>query len=293
MKIAYRLISVIITLILISSFVDKSYSGNIIVDPSLGNDNSGNGTLNNPYKTLWKAGQIAVGGDSVLIRGGHHQSFRDIFIRINPHTSSKIFIMPYNHEQVILDGTGHQFEATWDAILTIDSSRYIEVRDLVIMNNDSGPGLRVVSDSNWSSPGAIYITRFVNVVNCKTFNTNNQGILIQAKNVNVDSCEVGYAVLSNEGQKSNSGWGSALCTYPFPLSMGRCDSVNFRNNYVHHSWGEGIAQIRGNQYTIENNKIVDCFSAYIYSDNCKNGIIRNNTMQSTNDAYNRTFDAGY
>ena len=103
--------------------------------------------------------------------------------------------MPYNKENVILDGQGYQFERFWDAILTINKSSFVEIRDLVVINNDSGPGIRVISDSNWTFPGEIYITRFVNVVNCKTNNTSKQGILIQGKNINVDSCEISNAVM--------------------------------------------------------------------------------------------------
>jgi len=176
-------------------FINTGYSNHIIVDPSHGNDTTGTGSISSPYRSLGQASYSAFGGDSILIRGGHHYAFRNIFVRHNNQNSQKIYIMPYNKENVILDGQGYQFERFWDAILTINKSSFVEIRDLVVINNDSGPGIRVISDSNWTFPGEIYITRFVNVVNCKTNNTSKQGILIQGKNINVDSCEISNAVM--------------------------------------------------------------------------------------------------
>jgi len=270
---------------LLAIFCSTVYSNSIFVNPTSGHDITGTGTISNPYKSLKKAGQIAQGGDTIYIRGGHHLTFKDEFRRLNNTNNEIMNIMPYNNEVVILDGLGANFTAFWEGILTIQSSRNIEVRNLQITNNDSSSGIRLVSD--------ISISRNIKISGCKVSNTFRQGILIQAKEVTVENCEVSNAVIRNTGGTAPSFWEAALCTYPYPSSIGDCENITFRNNYVHNAWGEGIALVRAKNFLIENNKVEDCFSAYIYLDNCQDGVIRNNFVKSNNYTYNRIFKGGY
>ena len=274
-------------LFLFVSGIRSGYCRDIYVDPTFGNNISGDGSINNPYKTLKKSGEVAVGGDFILIKGEYHSGFKDTFIRINNGNTQMITIMPQNNLNVILDGTGANFIASWEAILTITNSKYVEVKNIEVMNNDSSSGIRVVSDS--------FETRFVNIRNCKTSNTRTQGILIQASDVIVDNCEINNACLINKNQRLGfSGWPPALTTY-VDLShptMDLCRNIVFSNNIVSNSWGEGIAFIRTKGYEASNNIVRDCFSAYIYSDNSRNGVIRNNWVYSTSDTFNIQYENG-
>lgn len=264
------------------------FSHSIIINPSNGSDYTGNGTVSNPYKTLLKAGQVANGGDSILIRGGHYTLFKYEFIRWNYSDSSKIFIMPYQNEIVILDGAGYSFQYSWEAVLNISSSRHIEIKNLEIKNNSKGSGIRVVSDLSES--------KFVTIKNCKVSSTNQQGILIQASNILVDSCEITNACLVNKNQAMGfSGWPATLCTFvdlTHP-TMDICRNIIFSNNKISRSWGEGIAFIRTKYFEAKNNIVRDCFSGYIYSDNSREGVIKNNWLYSASDSFNITYDNGH
>ncbi|MBK8981823.1 MAG: right-handed parallel beta-helix repeat-containing protein [Ignavibacteria bacterium] len=150
-------------------------------------------------------------------------------------------------------------------------------------NNNGGAGIRVVSDS---SP--FFVTKDVIVRKCLVHDTYRQGILVQAKNVTIEGCEIYNAVLRNtNGILGQSGWEFALGTYLWPSDVDCWNNIVFRNNIVHNSWGEGIVALRCHNFLIENNHVYDCFSAYIYIDNSRKGIIRNNWVHSTNDTYNR------
>lgn len=268
-------------------FINTCYSKKIMVDPTFGNDTD-SGTYNSPYKSLSKAGQVAFGGDTILIKGNHHTQFKDDFIRWNNQNNLPIYIMPYNNVSVILDGQGHNFQYTWEAVLTINSSKYIEIRNLQLINNNKGSGLRVVSDA--------FESKFINIKNCKTSNTNRQGILIQASNVIVESCDISDACLENINQAfGKGGWPATLCTFvdfTHP-TMDYCRNIVFRNNIIHNSWGEGISFVRTEGFEASGNIIYDCFSGYIYMDNSFSGNVFNNFLYSTNDHYNINYDNGY
>ncbi len=48
----------------------NTFSLNIFVNPTSGDDTFGLGTIGSPYKSLGKSGQVAVGGDTIFVRGG-------------------------------------------------------------------------------------------------------------------------------------------------------------------------------------------------------------------------------
>lgn len=281
------IITFCLLLICISTFHNnRAFSfGNIFVNPnpSFGNDNN-SGSMQFPLRTLYKAGQLNYNNnDTIFIRGGTYTAFKDSIQRFN--NNGRIIIMPFYGETVVMDGQGFPFQFFWQAVLFVESSSNIDIRNLEVKNNFLGSGIMVASNAS--------VSRFINIYNCKVHGTQTQGILIQGKNCIVDGCEIYDAVKSNTGGSVNGGWAGALCTYPYPLSLPYCDSVTFRNNYVHNAWGEGIIMIRGNNFLIENNRVEDCFSAYIYSDNSHDGIIRNNWIYSNGNQYNKVYPDGY
>lgn len=259
----------------------------IYVHPTLGNDNGNNGRdIAHPLKTIYTAGLNCHGGDTIFIRGGVYTDFHDKFYQIDTLGLTPVWIMPYFNENVILDGSGFNFQS-WEAILNIERARNIVVQNFHVRNNNNGgAGIRVVSNDN-----PLFITKDVLIKNCLVHNTYRQGILVQASNVTVDSCEIYNAVMRNENQQlGDSGWEVALGTYLWPNTVDCWTNIIFKNNFIYNSWGEGIAALRCYNFIIENNHVQDCFSAYIYIDNSRKGVIRNNWVNSTNDTFNRHYD---
>ena len=73
-----------------------------------GNDNTGDGSKSNPYKTLMKCQQKANSGDTVFIRGGIYTGFSiassdTTYNYIHRFTKSGITYQAYNREKVVFD----------------------------------------------------------------------------------------------------------------------------------------------------------------------------------------------
>jgi len=73
-----------------------------------GNDSTGNGSIDKPYKTLMKCQEIANSGDVVYIRGGTYKDFSIAasdanYNYIHKFTKSGITYQAYNQEKVVFD----------------------------------------------------------------------------------------------------------------------------------------------------------------------------------------------
>jgi len=268
----------------------NTFAASIFINPTSGNDVTGNGTQGNPYKTLGKVGAVlnSTYCDTIYIMGQYHYGVKDEIYR-NDAQTHWIYIRPYNNPTVTLDGLGSTPDS-WKAILGVQSSKYIDIKNIIVTRNDSASGIRVVSDDVSHNR----ISQFVNIRNCRAFNCRRQGILIQAKDVLVENCEIDSVCLRNRfGGVGNQGWDFALGTYLEPVSLQSCQNVTFRNNYVHNVWGEGIVVERARNFIIEDNRVSDCFSVCIYSDNSRYGVIQRNWLSVNGEYYNRVYDPSY
>ena len=74
------------------------------VSSSVGDDNTGNGSVDSPFETIGKAISVIDAGDTVIIRGGvyHEEISIDNF---NSSNSSPTLIKSFDGETVIIDGT--------------------------------------------------------------------------------------------------------------------------------------------------------------------------------------------
>jgi hypothetical protein len=261
----------------------------IYVNPTTGIDNGRDGRDSSlPIKTLDKAGAVCNNGDTIFIRGGTHHLVNHHFRRDTSQTGW-VYIMPFFNEPVTLDGSG-AISYSWDAIVTIESSRKVSIKGINFNNSTSqneGIGLRVNSYFSMS--------RDIIIDSCKTNNTKRQGIHIQGSYVKVNNCEISNAVLSNMNEMSCS-WESALQSYvDIAQPMTFCYKIEFTNNKIHNCWGEGIDLVRTDSFKVYNNIVYNCYSVSIYVDNSYNGEINNNWIYTNDSAYDRTclFPQGY
>jgi len=267
------------------------HATNRFVNPTTGSDFSGDGSYNNPYKTIDKVGSILYNThcDTIYILGNYHTGVKDEIYRSDDQ-SYWIFIRPYNYPTVVLDGQGC-IPDSWKAILGVQSSKYIDIKNISVTRNDSASGIRVVSDDTSHNR----ISQYINIRNCRVNNCRRQGILIQARDVLVENCEIDSVCLRNRFQAvGNGGWDFAIGTLPVPITrLPWCQNITFRSNYVHNVWGEGIVVERARNFIIEDNRVRECFSCCIYADNSRFGVIQRNWISINNDYYNRYYDANY
>ena len=101
-----------------------------------GNDNNP-GTYSHPWKSLQKAADVLVAGETVLIRGGTYNE--RIIPRNSGSSENYITYAAYPNEKVILDGTSIQFSYSEEGLIHIQNKHYIKIQDLTIQNsNDMG-----------------------------------------------------------------------------------------------------------------------------------------------------------
>lgn len=262
-------------------FPNYTQASLMYVNPTSGSDLNTGRDINYPLKTLTKAGELCVNNDTIYILGSTHNNVNHDFRRYGNQTGW-VYIMPYGSSPVTLNGTG-SVTAFWDAILTIESSQKVSIKKINLINSvvTEGIGLRINSFFG--------LARDIIVDSCKAANVKRQGIHIQGSNTTVKNCEIYNAVMNNVNETGCPNWESALqCYVDVNQPHTFCYNMNFLNNKIYNSWGEGIALVRADTFKVQHNIIYNCYSAYIYMDNSYNGEVNNNWIYNSDTLYNRS-----
>ncbi|SCX99839.1 Por secretion system C-terminal sorting domain-containing protein [Nonlabens sp. Hel1_33_55] len=115
-------------------FISSTLAAQDIFVATNGNDNTGDGRMNNPYRTINFAADQAFPGSTIQIRGGTYRNSQfndgDIWegdnvanLSLNGTANEYITIQPYNDEDVVIE-----FDATYGFILR--NSSYVRVKGL-------------------------------------------------------------------------------------------------------------------------------------------------------------------
>jgi parallel beta-helix repeat protein len=179
-----------------------------------GNDDNP-GTILYPWRTIQKAANTLLAGDTVYIRAGTYPE------RVVPQNSgsagSDITYAAYPGETVTIDGSGITLPDDLEGLFHIQSQSYIVVSGLRVINagpHDNNAGILVLNASH------------VTVENNATYNTNSSGIGVWgSSNVTVDGNRVEEA----------GGGGYQEC-----ISVAGTDTFEVRNNEVLNCHKEGI-----------------------------------------------------
>jgi parallel beta-helix repeat protein len=179
-----------------------------------GNDGY-SGTEAWPWRTIQKAANTLVAGDTVYIRAGTYPE------RVEPlnsgSTGSYITYTAYPGETVTIDGSGITLPDDLEGLFHIQGKSYIVVSGLRVINagpNDNNGGILVLDSSH------------ITVENNVTYNTNSSGIGVWGSdNVIVDGNRVEEA--------GGGGWQECI-------SVAGTDTFEVRNNEVLNCHKEGI-----------------------------------------------------
>lgn len=192
---------------------DNTASGrNHYVAPT--GDDANPGTESQPWRTIQKAADTVLAGETVYIRAGTYEE------RVVPRNSGAadrfITYAAYPGETVTIDGT-NIIVPEWGGLFDISGPEYIRVSALRITNagpNLHNPGIQVDGSSH------------IIVENNYVYNTMDSGIAVwNSADVVVDGNEVGEACQGG---------------YNECISVGVTDGFEVRNNLVHDSQKEGI-----------------------------------------------------
>jgi hypothetical protein len=182
-------------------------------------DDSSPGTESQPWRTIQKAANTLVGGDTVYIRAG---TYNEQVIPQNSGVSGAyITYAAYPDETVTIDGDGLTLGGR-DGLFQIYRQSYIKVVGLRVINAYGGGSTTGIR--------AEYASHII-IKGNYTYGTQSSGIGIwYSDNIVVDGNEIEFA--NNGGYNEN-------------LSVSRSDQVEVMNNVVHHGFncpngGEGI-----------------------------------------------------
>lgn len=183
------------------------------------------GSLTQPWKTIQKAANTMVAGDTVFIRGGTYNERVSLSYRSNT-TGSYITFINYSDERVILDGTGIAIQHG-EGLFNIHKTDFIRVSGLKVQHSN-GAGIYVAYSKN------------IKIDKNYTYDTVKSGISVWASsNVVVDDNDIALACNAHpDYPASEENISIASGSY----------NVEVMNNYVHkaanipdgYAGGEGI-----------------------------------------------------
>jgi parallel beta-helix repeat protein len=233
------------SLLILVLTVASGYGAEYFVSKT-GND-ANPGTEAQPWKTIQKAANTLVAGDTVYIKAG---TYNERVIPQNSGTAGNYIIYtPYSNDKVIIDGSGINLPYDWGGLVDISGKSYIKISGLQIKNagpNDNNQGILVDNCS--------YIT----IENNYTYKTTSSGIGVwNSDNITIDGNEVVLAC--NDGEQE--------C-----ITVAVTGNFVIKNNHVHDSGpgtigGEGIDAKDGSYNgKIYNNHVHDMERLGIYVD---------------------------
>jgi len=194
-----------------TSTVKDAYAGTIYhIDSANGNDDW-SGSYLEPWRTITKAANTAVAGDTVYVKSGTY------FERISPKNSGSpgnyITFSAYPNHNVIIDGSDHYFNYG-NGLIHIEDKSYIKIIGFTIQNSPNA-GIAIKDNCD-----------HITIQNNYIYNCYASGIWAGEVNNNADAAIV---IDSNEINRCCVGY-SQECITLIGIS-----GFEIKNNYVHDS----------------------------------------------------------
>jgi len=148
-------------------------------------DDLNNGTEPFPWRTIQKAANTLIAGDTVFVKAGTYNE--RVIVQNSGTLNNNIVFSNFQDDIVIIDGNGISWGASWNGLFDLSYKNYITVIGFRIINADYG-GI-------WADSSA-----FIDIKNNYTYNTFSCGIGIwNSNNIVIDSNEVELAC--NDGEQ--------------------------------------------------------------------------------------------
>jgi parallel beta-helix repeat protein len=276
-----KLRSILFTLaIIISSFVLNGNNDNLMYAAESGiyyvsteGDDNNPGSFISPWRTIQKAANTLLPGNTVYVRGG---TYSEYVLLNNSGTKEGGYITFQNYldEVPVIDGAGKAITSENQALLYLSNVNYVKVRGFEIRN--------LVTSTSSLDPAGIRV--------------KNGGSYIQLLNNNVHHIE-------NRATKGNAHGIHVLGNQITPISH-----IDIQDNQVHHlitGWSESLT-LSGNidgftimrNHIYENNNIgIDVAGFYGACsgpcvDQTRNGVISGNTVHHIDSSKNPAYGTG-
>lgn len=222
-----------------------------------GSDSSGNGTIDNPWKTFNKGiGELPAGGTLRALEGNYNETIR--VKESSNGTSSNPIIIESN------PGDSVDVSHNSDHTLNIEGDNVI-FRNIEI--SQAGGMCVIVRDT----------ANNITLGNLEVHGCETHGINIFGDNVTVKDSSIYNSNLDNENSSAGN-WGSGLKT------SREAENITLTNNNVYKNWGEGIAITKTLNATLTGNTAYDNFGVNVYIDNSVNVLAERNFSYCTDNS---------
>ena len=238
--------------------IQQVYATNYYVSTSGSDTNTG--TLSTPWKTITKAADKLVAGDTVYIRAG---TYKEQVVPKNSGNATNGFITysAYQGETVTVDGANGLPDTTWSGLINILSKSYLQISGLRIINSPAF-GVFFHNSSN------------IKILNNYIYNTKNSGIAATNSTlVTAENNELRLIAYNHQYAQE--------C-----ISFLQVSQYTIGNNILRDCYMEGIDVKSGSSYgKIFGNNVYDIARVGIYVDgfaqNITNVDIYNNTVHDS------------
>jgi hypothetical protein len=236
---------------------------NYYVDKVSGN-NSNNGSITAPWKTIQKAANTATPNSIVNIKAGTY--YENVVVNVSGTTGNYITFKNYLNDNVVIDGTG----TTGTTLLTVTNKNYLKFENLTIQNKtvNDAQGLLVQTTGTGSSTDLTFKNITIKNINWTpikstpaTSNDNAQGLIVYGRNggitnLTIDGCKVFDNIL---------GYSEALAV------NGNVDGFTVKNCVVHDNTNIGI-DILGHEGTASNASLDEARNGTVSNNICYNNV---------------------
>ena len=272
-----------IQLLIYSLLVSLScFSNEYFVDMN-GNDNQ-NGGRKLPLKTIFKASEMAMAGDTVTIFGGNYPLSRPFYPLRSGTPDKWILYRGAPNEEVIFDGKqikkmllkgdSVQFSRQTAGLFQIEKVSYLRFENIKVQNSDAA-GFIVRGP----------VCKKIELINCKSDQTHNSGIgLWYCDSVLVKDCEISGAN-DNADQYYLPGQRKRVEAPHEALSICGARYFEVANNHIHHCFKEGIDCKEVSQQGVIHHNLVHDLPRQAYYADAWFGLLEDVEFHS-NTAYN-------
>lgn len=236
--------------------VDKSFPGYFVA--TNGSD-SNPGTFSNPWRTIEKAAEMLVAGDTVYIRGGVYQEA--VEFNNSGTNSAPIKILAYPGEIPVIDGNNFAIPREYGGTLLELNGSYIIVSGLEVRYS-SYLGVRLA--------GAHDIASKINA-----HHNSHGGMLASGDYTIIEYSQVWSNDMQNVNGINPAGDSTALTAARMP------NNAILRHNIVHDNWGIGLSTYESNGTTLEDNIVYDSFGPNVYLSDATNVLFQRNFVYRT------------
>jgi Secretion system C-terminal sorting domain len=279
--------SIIVLVYCLLAFCFSCLATQKFVSPS-GNDITGNGSSGFPWKSIQKAANTAVPGDTVFIRAGTY--FEQVTMNVSGTASNFITFINYPGEAVVVNGNATN---TITILLKIDGRNFIRVAGIEWKNARGNLSCGILIQNGSSNIEILH--NKISVIDYSTSpgvpvfsNTDNSNPIVVSGNNATTACS-NILVRGNEIFNCRPGFSEALAF------VGNVDGFIADSNYIHNisnigidiAGGTGRSANPANDFArngvVSNNTVDSCVSpiassACIYVDGGKNSVIYGNIL---------------